>query len=468
MKEKAATWQRVSSRTQGEENQRPDLTRWCDGHEYEVTARYVIKASAYKGKHQAMLDQAFADMAAGKYTVLVVWKQDRIERRGMEAALLLVSRAKQAGGRIEFVTQPHLNKLNDMGGRISYAVMAEVAQAESETKSDRILAKQAGLRASGSVVGRPAWGYRITCRDFPECAGGKCGHIKIFAPTAEGRKYIPLIFQMVIDGKSLREIAAWLDAEGVKPMSGKPWNEFYLGTRLIKNPTYYGQRPNAGLLETEALVSATTWQEANAALASRARRGRGTVAREKTMLSVACGACYGVSRDGCQPGVSPMYRVLTGKGKHRKPYYRCTGQGPQRKGCGAAMIPVDELDKLVTEAMLNNQMWHFGRVFVPGDDRSDDIARLRERGADAIRKGDYKTAAEAMQEAGRLESLPRVAPHWKSEYTDQTEAQYFASLDAAGRREYLSRHEITARRQGDGRIEFTIVPKWAAERDEAS
>ena len=155
MGETAATWQRVSTGGQDEASQFPDLVRWCESHDYTVTERYVIRAkSAYHGKHAAYLDQAFADMAAGKFTVLVVWKQERIERRGMEAALALISRAKQAGGRIEFATQPHLNKLNDMGGRISYAIMAEVASEESRTKSDRITAKHASLAVSGSLVGR--------------------------------------------------------------------------------------------------------------------------------------------------------------------------------------------------------------------------------------------------------------------------------------------------------------------------
>ena len=105
MGETAAKWLRVSTKGQDEASQDPDLTRWCDDHGYEVTEEYVIHGrSAYHGKHQVTLDQMFDDMARGLFTVLVVWKQDRIERRGMEAALNLISRAKQAGGRIEFVT----------------------------------------------------------------------------------------------------------------------------------------------------------------------------------------------------------------------------------------------------------------------------------------------------------------------------------------------------------------------------
>lgn len=448
-RERAGIWQRVSTLAQDEASQLPDMLTWCDEHDYEVAEKYVIHGkSAWKGKHAEALDKAFADMAAGKITVLVAWKQDRMERRGMEAALSLVSRAKQAGGRIEFAKEPHLNKLNDMGGRISYAVMAEVAQAESETKSQRILAKHATLRESGSVIGRPPWGYKIVKRD------GR----KILEPTDDGRKYVPQIFQKAIDGASLRAIAAWLDSEHVPTHDGKAWNEAFLGTRLIKNPVYYGRRRNAGNLETEALIPATMWQEANEAVKSRIKPGRSTVKQAKAFLAPVCGACYGKDREGCPSGKSPMYRVYTGAGAARKPYYRCTGHGPQRKGCGAPMFPVEDLDSIVTEAMLAKMHPHYERKFIPGDDKSDEIAKLRERGAEAMRKGDYSAATEAMREAEALENAPRVAPHWETVETEQTEAEYFNALTPDERREYLARYEVTAELR-DGWPVVTIVDR---------
>jgi DNA invertase Pin-like site-specific DNA recombinase len=451
MREQARLWQRVSTGGQDEASQLPDLVKWCDSHGYgyDLEERYKAHGkSAWHGKHQAELDRAFADMAAGAYSVLVVWKQDRIERRGMEAALNLISRAKTAGGRIEFVTQPHLNRLNDMGSRISYAIMAEVAQAESETKSDRVKADQRRRREIGSLIGPPPWGYAIRLRDG----------LKTLEPTDVGRKYIPLIYDAVIAGQSLRAIAAWLDGEGVPTPRGKPWNEATIGNRLIRNPTYYGQRPNSGNLETEGLVAATTWQAANAALASRVRPGRG--AKEKALLQPVCGECFGIERDGCSSGVSPMYRIDA----RGYPYYRCTGHGPQRKGCGF-MVPVSALDELVTDEMLSNLTWHFDRVFIPGDDRSDDIAKLREQGAAAMRRGDYPAATEAMQRAGELEAMPRVPARWESrpvwpdgpDSEPLTEAAYFTALSDDERRRYLRKFVITAHR-ADGEAGFVMVP----------
>lgn len=451
MSEQAAIWQRVSTDGQDEASQLPDLVKWCDAHGYDVAERYVVHGkSAYHGKHAATLDEAFNAMAAGKFTVLVVWAADRIERRGALAALMLAERARQAGGRIEYVKDSHLNSSNDMSDTM-LALAADMARNESRRKSERILAKQASLRSAGSVVGRPAWGYRIEQR----------GNVKVLVPTPEGRKYVPLVFRHVVNGWSLRQIAAWLDSEGVSTESGKRWNEGYVGNRLIKNPVYYGQRRNAGQLETEPLVTYNLWLEANAALNSRVKRGRSTVVREKAFLAPLCGACYGQEREGCPSGKSPMYRVYVPVKDGRKAYYRCTGHGPQRKGCGAPMAPVDDLDATVTEAMLGDQMnMHVERVFIPGNDRSDEIGKIRQQAMDAYASGDKARFRDLDAQADALEAIPFTAPHWEEQQTEQTEGDYFASLDTAGRREYLTTREVVAERDESG-ARATIVPKWA-------
>src|SRR5215470_3123786 len=309
MTERAKLWQRVSTGGQDEASQLPDLIGWCDTHkyEYDVDERYVVHGkSAYHKKQAAALEQAISDMANGKYTVLVVWAFDRIQRGSTLEAFMLAERARVAGGRIEYTQDTYLNETNEMSD-VMLALAATAARAESKRKSERIRIKQNALRATGSVTGRPPWGYEIHCTVCdapprrPECKP----HQKIFIPTAEGRRFVPPIFKMVIDGVSLRDIAEWLTGEGA---GGKVWHEHYLSLRLIKNPVYYGQRRNAGQLETEALVSYSVWQQANAALASRVRPGRSTSKNEKALLSPTCSNPH-CDATGKHP--SPMYRIHT-------------------------------------------------------------------------------------------------------------------------------------------------------------
>ncbi|HEY2578417.1 MAG TPA: recombinase family protein [Streptosporangiaceae bacterium] len=473
MAEQAGIWQRVSTGGQDEASQLPDLIKWCDSHsyEYDLDERYVLHGkSASKGRQDAYLDRVIRDMEDGKITVLVVWQSSRIERRGAYSVFDLARRVREAGGRIEYVKDAYLNDANEMSD-VMLALAATKDRQKSRDISEQVTAKQAALRAAGSVVGRAPWGYRIVCRDFPGCTGLRCGHVKVLTPTDIGRKYIPLIFERVIAGDSLRTIAAWLTAEGVPTNSGNAvWHEGFIGNRLIKNRTYMGQRPNAGLLETEALVSPTTWQQANASLASRIRPGRGTVVHVKPLVSSICGACYGEIRDGCPSGKSPMYRVSIQYADGKRAFYRCTGHGPQRKGCGAPMLAVDVLDAMVTDVMLDDGEKHEERVFAAGDDKSDEIMRLREIGAVAMRKGDYNAATDAMRKATQIEDAnkDRVQPGWTWQYVGpcadvadevllenhelcghQTEGDYYASLSGDERREYLRQFEIRAERTSD-------------------
>src|ERR1035438_5144815 len=452
MREQAGIWQRVSTGGQDEASQLPDLVRWCQSHDYEQAKSYVIHgASAFKGnkKFDAFWAQVLAEFKGSDINVLVVWNLKRLDRK--LHATRMIEQIVELGGRVEFVTQPHLNQLSTMGGRISLTVEQEIAHAESLDKGKAVKIKQEANRRNGSVNGRAPWGYQIVKQ-----ADGR----KIFAPTSDGRKCIPVVFQMLIDGASLRDVAALLTDERVSTAQDayvvigplRQWNEGYLGNRLVKNPVYYGARRNAGALATEGLVTYSVWQQANAALASRNRPGRGTVANAKALLAPVCGN-PDCDATGIKP--SPMYRVYTGKNQNRVPWYRCTGSGPQRKGCGF-MRRCDELDATVLELMLaDDGQEHYERVFIPGDDRSDEIGRLRESAMNAYAKRDMGRFAELDAQANELDSLPKVAPHWENKSTGRTEALYFALLDADAQRQELARRwAVVASRDA-----LTVGPK---------
>jgi DNA invertase Pin-like site-specific DNA recombinase len=460
MSERARLWQRVSTGGQDEASQLPDLIRWSDTHnyEYDLDERYVIKGkSAYHKKQEAALDQAISDMANGQYTVLVVWAFDRIQRGTALEAFMLAEKARAAGGRIEYTQDAYLNETNEMSD-VMLALAATASRQESKRKSERIRIKFDAKRAEGSAIGKPPWGYEVLCTvcDASPRTPGCRQHKKIFTLTAEGRRYIPLVFQMAIDGKSMRDIAIWLTAEGA---GGKVWHQDSLMRDFIRNPVYYGQRRNGGQLETEALVSYSVWRQAGAALNSRYRAGRS--AKEKALLQP---VCDNPRCDATGPHPSPMYRLVGRSGNTKVTYYRCHGRGPQAKGCGN-MILLDELDARVTKAMESDHMnMHITRIFIPGDQRSDEIGRLRERGAEAMKRGDYSAATDCMREAERLEALPRIAPHWEERETDQTEGEYFAALDTDGRRHELAQNWIvSAHRDSDGEIALTIVHKDMAQ-----
>jgi DNA invertase Pin-like site-specific DNA recombinase len=132
MAEKAGNWLRVSEAVQDEASQIPDLVRWNESHDYEVARTYTIHGkSAFKGnrKFDETWARVLSDMRYGEIDVLVVWKQDRIDRKLNTFQML--AQVLEAGGRVEFVTEPHLNDLTTMAGRISLKIAEEMAYQES-------------------------------------------------------------------------------------------------------------------------------------------------------------------------------------------------------------------------------------------------------------------------------------------------------------------------------------------------
>jgi hypothetical protein len=230
---------------------------------------------------------------------------------------------------------------------------------------ERVTRELDALREAGKLANRFPFGYTS--------AGDK--YDRYLTPTDEGRTYIPQIFQHCIDGWSMETIAEWLNGEGVKSPSGGKWWGAVVG-RIIKNPTYMGHQCQRDLVppdeveesdgkviryrygstwtETprfqygktihrcEALVDAAIWKRANEALVGRPKRGH-VDPQNRAMLSEALFCPF------CED--SPMYRIRGGGGKSRYLfYYRCSGRGSQRQGCGN-MVRLELVDAAVSEIM---------------------------------------------------------------------------------------------------------------------
>lgn len=460
----AGKWVRVSGDTQSEADQIPDIDIYIDDRGYLHGRTFQVHGkSAYKGAQDPDWLKVVKAIQDREITVIVCWMVDRLDRQNILHAIPMVLAVLDAGGRIEFSEQPECN-LDASDPDVSDKVKAfsdriHAAHQESVIKSKRILKAHRRLREKGSVNGRPPWGYENICTvcDRPAARPGCNGHIKVMQPTADGRKYIPLIFAKLANGETSTAVAAWLTAEGVPTQYGGAWNEATISTRLVKNPAYYGQRRNSGNLKTEALVTYDVWLAANNAVSQRGRPGRDTSVRPKALLSPACGN-PGCDATGKHP--SPMYRNYSGKPGERVPYYRCTGSGPQRKGCGN-MILTAELDDIVTAAMAEDAAAHIERIFIPGDDRSGEIGRLRQQAMDAYASNDKQLFLKLDAKADELAAIPGSAPRWVERDTCTTRAEHFAGLDPEARREYLRRCSVVAYKPKGGEPVVSIeITAW--------
>lgn len=181
--EPAGIWVRVSSGKQDEANQVPEDMAWVTSHGYDLKVTYTVHGkSAFKGnkKFDQAWAQVLADMKAVVIRVLVVWKQDRLDRKLQTFQML--AQVLDAGGRVEFVTQPHLDDLATMGGRIALKVQEEIAYEDNEHgKSGRWWPKTVS-----ALVRNPAYmGFR--CEQDPETKRygeilHRCGEMAASAP----------------------------------------------------------------------------------------------------------------------------------------------------------------------------------------------------------------------------------------------------------------------------------------------
>jgi hypothetical protein len=309
-------------------------------------------------------------------------------------------------------------------------MMFKAAEEESNNKQTRKLQGNDVKRAKGELIGRAPWGY-----DYVFDATGK---IRVnIKPNALGRKWIPEIFTAAINGKSLASICRML--EGVpSPQGNGLWDDATI-RRVIARKTYYGQMRGNPNMEFEALITVEQWKQANLAVASRFKRGRGPSSLPPSFVKPLCGACYGIKRVEAPSGKSPMYRT-TGNGHT---YYTCKGHGPARKGCGGPGIPVTDLDAAVDHVMSHEPRQHMTREFVAGDDTAERLEVVNEKIRVASESGDYLLVAQLGQEAAQIGPSKRKGSV-KLVDSGLTVGQHWQTLDADGKREELASWTVIA------------------------
>ncbi len=156
MTAEAATWVRVSTDRQHEDNQIPDLERLCEHRGWEIACRYEIAdASAYKAEHRQALQRMLYDARRGQFSVLVVWAVDRLCRQGIEELLRLIRELRERNVSLVSHQEPWLNG-SDATTELLATVAAWVAAQESVRRSERIRAGLARRRAQGKPRGGAA------------------------------------------------------------------------------------------------------------------------------------------------------------------------------------------------------------------------------------------------------------------------------------------------------------------------
>lgn len=371
--------------------QRALCREWLEHNGIEDAAEYSEDAtSAYKKR---MLDrpqwsELEAAIRTGQVTHVVARHIDRLTR-SMTDLEHLVQLVEATGVRLSTVWSSDLD-LNSPAGRQTARILASVAQGESETKSQRILASKERARAAGRASGGPRpFGYTSASGDLVDAEA---------VLVRQG-------LQDALDGLSAHSIARKWDASGVPSARGGQWH-----VKTVKGVLTRWR--NAGQLEHKgepvgealypAITDLETVQAVRAVLLDPSRVkgvfGADGGPKPTTLMSglALCGACG-----------SPMKarRMDDGKGA-RVGAYTCSA-----RSCNLT-IRRELLDSEVARAMTRFYMDADVSDLAPSDaDRAEYVRLQGERGEleteragiIAMMKSGSLRAAEAADVLGGIE-----------------------------------------------------------------
>ena len=367
-----------------------------------------------------------------QYDGVLAYKTDRLSRGSQEDFTRIEHWATLHGKALVIADGPQYPARDD-SDYWRWAAEKRGARTEWEAIRERCLRSQRELTERGVLTNRAPWGYEI--------AGERYG--KALVPDAEGRQYAEEIFRRVAAGETLACVARWMEAE-----TGRQWWARTVGL-IVRNTVYRGYRADAAgrvVHKCEALVSPALWQDANAALAGRPKRG--PQAKESTAMLT--GALY-CGRPSCTAGPdSPMYRIT---GRWRKggewvkvPYYRCYGRGAGAKGCGN-MVRLEVADAAANAIAAE---WLALAPVIVMERDGDHVAELADT-RDALLRLPSLGLPEEEEDARRAElrarraelaELVKAGPQW-TEVERGTYADEYAAVPANKRGEWLRRNGLT-------------------------
>ncbi len=325
----AAIYARISSDQEGTAlgvaRQLEDCRAFAAKHGWVIADEYVDNdVSAYSGKKRPEYERMLVDLAAGERDAVIAYHLDRLTRspRDLEHFVDVATAAKVT--HVQFVSGGDFDLVSG-DGLMLMRMLAAVAAGESATKSRRMKRKNDETAAKGLP-------HRGGNRPF----GYDDDWVSLRPDEAAAVRTMVARF---LAGESLRSIAVWLDAEGIKTVRGRPWLTTSVRTTL-RNPRIAGLRAHrgdvVGTAAWEPIIAVAEWDKVMALMDRRA------TTRERSPRSylltglLHCGKCGN--------------RLFSSRRETSRRYV-CLG-GPDHQGCGRLTVVAAPLEELIADAVL--------------------------------------------------------------------------------------------------------------------
>ncbi|WP_193501819.1 recombinase family protein [Streptomyces coeruleorubidus] len=190
------------------ERQEADCRTWAARHGLLVRQVHVDRGrSGYKSVTRKGFEAARRAVTSGVVRTLIVWKLDRLSRKGTAEVGPLLDAFDLIGGRLVSV----MDGLDSSrpGDRLAMASLSEWARAEAEIQGERIRHAKRYLRSRGRWIGgQPPYGLRI------DAESGQ------LTPDPETAVYARLIADEALSGRPLVKIARLLNEHEIAAPRG--------------------------------------------------------------------------------------------------------------------------------------------------------------------------------------------------------------------------------------------------------
>jgi len=246
MKETLHIYRRVSSDIQAKDGDSLN-TQLAQGKQKADSLGYSVKdwnegsvssASEDITKRPVMLRLLHA-IDEGKVKHLYAFHTDRLSRNE-DTWHLIRTKIKERG--VTLHTNAGTLDLNSPQDNFIAKIMGAHAQYENEIRRLRsVLGKEQRVRNGGFTGGLPNFGYKSVDKKY--------------AIDKESAKWVKKIYSMFAEGKSIKQIATFLESNNVKPPRSNRWNLMTLDN-LLGNKIYTGQHEWKGIpVATPQIVS---------------------------------------------------------------------------------------------------------------------------------------------------------------------------------------------------------------------
>lgn len=288
------------------------------------------------------------DAQAGLFTVVAIYKLDRIGRKLLE--IMDAHKSLEAAG-VKLRSATENLDTSTPHGTFAFQVMGSVAELERATIMERTIQGRERVGRTGK------WTHGPVPTGYTTDAGGfLMPSVKIVDEIGMTEADMARdIFRRLAEGSSAIGICRWLNAAGVKPVfryattgaerTGKSWRAGRIAD-MIRNTAYKGihtihARGGAIERDVEALVTPKLWELANRALDGNRSRPPAHTKRDyllRGVLQCECGASYVGTRKNNGRKSTPVYRCNA--------QIRATAYGESDR-CGAKLLPAEDLETRV-------------------------------------------------------------------------------------------------------------------------